>query len=186
MAVNFLQVAPKGMIPYFTLVGCEKSINHTSELGESVVSACIEVTDKTGNENLINNFIAWILSTTISSLNGKYNQLSFPDANKKINNDWYQLLGGSCTGTIGLYCFDKWIIEETVLDKDIIRLEDYAHDSVVLHLASSATATRNIFLDSPDVGNQVATVFSQVFMRLQCFQLNKKQPTGENAHNIFA
>ena len=40
-------------------------------------------------------------------------------------------------------------------------------------------------LDSPDVGNQLATVFLPVFPRLRYFQLIQYQQTVYNGHNIL-
>ena len=130
------------MSPYFNLFGRAQSINNTSSFGEILSQAFIEAADMIGNSNLINHSndgvrfeTAWKFSTTISSLKDKYNQLSFPDTKYSIKRGRYKMLGGACAAAIGIYWFDPWILRYLGASKEIIRVEYYASDSVVLRFS---------------------------------------------------
>ena len=50
--------------------------------------------------------------------------------------------------------------------KALIRVEDFASDSVVLCLTSASTTRKLIFLDSADIGNKTVTLVTLVFVRV--------------------
>ena len=52
----------------------------------------------------------WNLTTTISYLNEKLNDLSFPDTNQNEKN-CYQLVGRSCADMVVEYCVDPCILK---------------------------------------------------------------------------
>ena len=47
----------------------------------------------------------WNLTTMINYLEGKRNQLSFPDTSHNVKNSRYQMVGGSCAAIIGFFVF---------------------------------------------------------------------------------
>ena len=84
------------------------------------------------------------------------------------------MVGGSCSSIIGFFCFDPWLIRISDASKDIIRVEDFASDSVVLCLPSDFTTRKLIFLDSADSGNTSATAVILVFLRVRSFAINSR------------
>lgn len=58
--------------------------------------------------------------------------------------------------------------------KELIRLEDYASDAVVLWLASASTIKKMISLKTDDIGNYAVTVLSLVFIRVRSYAINPR------------
>ena len=73
---------------------------------------------------------------------------------------------GACAALIGFFCFDPWLLKMSGVTKELIRVEDFASDDVVLRLASVATIKKITSLETADSGNQAVTVLSLVFLRL--------------------
>ena len=63
-------------------------------------------------------------------------------------------------------------MKELGLPRAIISMKDYLYGAAVLRLERSTTVTRILSLDSSVVGNQLATVFYLVFIRIQHFSFN--------------
>ena len=116
----------------------------------------------------------WNVTTTLNYLSGKINHISFPDTNHNVKNCRYQLVGGSCAAAIGFYCFDPWLLKMSGVAKELIWVEDFASDAVVLRLASASTVKKMISLDPPDIGNHAVTIMSLVFMRLRSYAINSR------------
>ena len=51
--------------------------------------------------------------------------------------------------------------------KELIRVEDFASDTVVLRLVSASNIRKLILLDSADRGNKAVTVVTLVFVRVE-------------------
>ena len=69
--------------------------------------------------------------------------------------------------------------------KEIIRVEEFASDAVVLRLASDYTTRKIIFLDSDDSGNKAVTVFTLVFIRVISFAINSRT-AGLQERSIYS
>ena len=75
----------------------------------------------------------------------KSNNISFTDTNHNVKNRRYQLVGGYCAAVIGLYCFGPWLLNMDGVAKQLIRVEDFVSNAVVLRLASPSTAKNRKF-----------------------------------------
>ena len=69
--------------------------------------------------------------------------------------------------------------------KELIRVEEFASDAVVLRLASDYTTRKIIFLDSDDSGNKAVTVFTLVFIRVISFAINSRT-AGLQERSIYS
>ena len=58
--------------------------------------------------------------------------------------------------------------------KDLIRVEKFASDSVMLRLTSASITRKLIFLDSDDSGNKAVTMFPLVFLSAISFSINSR------------
>ena len=67
------------------------------------------------------------------------------------------------------------IPKSEVVYQELYRVEDFAFDSVVLSLASYSKLNKILSLNSPDVVNMSATIFSLVFLRLRLFAINSRK-----------
>jgi hypothetical protein len=114
----------------------------------------------------------WNRKSTLEYLQGKSNQLSFPDTNHNVKNCRYQMIGGSCAAVLGMFCFDPWSLKIAGVAQELIRIDDFASDAVVLRLASANTITKVVDLDCNDVGNLALTVVSLLFMRMRVYATN--------------
>ena len=86
------------------------------------------------------------------------------------------MVGGSCSDTIGFFCFNPWMLKMAGAAKDLIRVEDFSSDAVVMRLASASTTRKLILLDSYDGGNKAVTVVSLVFVGVRSFAINYRTP----------
>jgi hypothetical protein len=97
---------------------------------------------------------------TCRYLTGDSNYLSLPDPNHNAKNGRQQLLtgGGRPQAIIGRYCFDPYLLKACGgAGKELIRVNDFALDALVLKLASSKVA-RSLFLyDTADFGNKMVS-----------------------------
>ena len=59
---------------------------------------------------------------------------------------------------------------------ELVRLQDYASDSVVMHLCSydPNSVKRVIHKDSPDAGNVGVLIITMVMMRMRLYAVNAK------------
>ena len=73
---------------------------------------------------------------------------------------------------IGLYCFVPWLINMAGVEKELIQVEDFASDSVVLHIEYPSTTKKLVTLDTADIGNLTVTLISIFFIILQPFAIN--------------
>ena len=87
---------------------------------------------------------------------GDSNQLSVPDPNHDVKNLRYQEIGGSgdVPAVIGNYVFDTMLLKMAKVPRELLCIEDYASDALVLRLASHQTVHRLLGLNTGDVGNQ--------------------------------
>ena len=67
---------------------------------------------------------------------------------------------------------DPWLLNMAGVSKELIRVEDFASDSVVLRLASTSTTKKLVSLDTADIGNLTVTLISIFFIILQPFAIN--------------
>ena len=102
------------------------------------------------------------------------NHISFPNTNHNNNNASTKTVGGSCAAVIGLYCFDPWILNMAGVEKELIQLEVFASDAVVLRLEYPSTTKKLVSLDTADIGSLTVTVISIVLMRLKSFAINSR------------
>ena len=117
----------------------------------------------------------------------KKNYISLPDTNLNVKNSRYQLIGGSSPASIGYYTFDPWLLKQAGISKELIRVEDYASDAVVLRLASLKTIEKMVALDSEYVGNAFVVIVSLLFLRMQSYAVNARTATWkERATMSFA
>ena len=60
---------------------------------------------------------------TLSYLDGKSNQISFPDTNHNVKNNWHQLSGGSLAASTGYYVFDHWLLKMAGVAMELVMIE---------------------------------------------------------------
>ena len=82
------------------------------------------------------------------------------------------MLGRLCAAIIGFFCFNPWLLKMSGVTKELIRVEDFASDPVVLILVSASTTRKLILIDSSDSGNKVVSVLTIVFVRVRSFAIN--------------
>ena len=81
-------------------------------------------------------------------------------------------MGGSCAAVIEFYCFYPWLLNLPCVAQDIIRMEDFDFDALVLRFAHAYATIKLIRLDKSDVGNKTVTMVSLLFMRVIAFAIN--------------
>ena len=86
---------------------------------------------------------------------GASGQLSYPDMNHNVKNLRYQDFGGSgdVLAVIGNYVIDSMLLRIAKVAKELIRIEDFASDALVLRLASSKTISALLTIETADIGN---------------------------------
>ena len=90
-------------------------------------------------------------------LSGKSNVLALSDPNHNAKNACHQLVGGSsgAGAAIGNNCFDVMLLKQAGVAKELIRVDDYASDTIVLRLASLNTIEKLTKLETNDTGNKM-------------------------------
>jgi hypothetical protein len=68
-------------------------------------------------------------------LDGKSSTISLQGANHNVKILCYQLIGGSSVATLGHYCFAPYMLVIAGVAEEVISVEDYASDALVLRLA---------------------------------------------------
>ena len=74
--------------------------------------------------------------------------------------------------SIGSYILDTWHLKMAGVAQELYRIEDWAADTVVLHLCSPLTITKLINSGFDDVGNLSVLVVTLTFIRLCNFSVN--------------
>jgi hypothetical protein len=87
------------------------------------------------------------------------NQLSIPDRNHNVKNLRYQEIGGSgeVPAVIGNYVFDSMMLKMARVARELLCIDDFASDSLVLRLASHQTVSKLLCLETADIGNQMVS-----------------------------
>jgi len=109
---------------------------------------------------------------TMQYLDGKCSTISLPDTNHNVKNLQYQLIDGSSAATLGHYCFDPYMQHVAGVAKDVIRVEYYASDALVLRLASVKTNEKLNQLEFEGLGNAVITQLSLLFLHARSYAVN--------------
>ena len=71
--------------------------------------------------------------------------LSFPNTNHNVKNCCYELVGGYCAAVFGLYCFEPWLLKMAGVAKELLWVEDFVSDAVVLRVASPSTTKKRFY-----------------------------------------
>ena len=102
-----LQVAPRGIIPYFTLVERAHTINESNNFGVFFVKTCTMEVIKVVNLVLLKQSTDgiscdtnWDFTTTMKYLRGNINHILFPETNHNVKKICYKLVGESCEAVI--------------------------------------------------------------------------------------
>jgi hypothetical protein len=179
VAVVSFQNTPPGISPYFVLCGLPQTINDSNDYTERVIKYCNQAAKSDANIAVLNAStdgvsceVEFNKICTLKYLDGKSNTISLPDTNHNVKNLRYQLIGGSSAATLGHYCFDPYMLLIAGVTKEVIRVEDYASDALVLRLASVKTIEKLNRLEIEDVGNAAITKLSLLFLRARSYAVN--------------
>jgi len=166
MAVLSFQQTPVGISPYLILCGVPQTINESNSFATNTLATCSKAADLIGNVAMLNDSTDGVSCEVQSNFNkvckyikGETNQLSFPDTNHNIKNFRYQEIGGSglVPGVIGKYVFNVMLLKMAGVVRDLLRIDDFASDALVLRLASHDTVGKLIDFDTANVGNKMVS-----------------------------
>ena len=158
------QSTPPGVCPYLVLCARPQTINESSDYASRIIALCVDAAKKAGNAVLLNYSTDGVSCEVQDNydqickyLSGKSNVLALPDPNHNAKNARYQLVGGSgeAGAAIGNNCFDVMLLKQAGVAKELIRVDDYASDTIVLRLASLNTIEKLIKLETNDTGNKM-------------------------------
>jgi len=96
------------------------------------------------------------------------------DPNHNAKNNRYQILGGSSAASIGQYIFDPHLLVQAGVASELIRINDYASDALVLRLASHQTLQKLYKLDSPYRWNVSIVAISLMMVRCRLYAVNSR------------
>ena len=82
-------------------------------------------------------------------LSGDINYLSLMDTNHNVKNARYQIIGASSADVLGENVFDPWLLRLAKIVQQLWRIEEYASDAIVLHLASAKSVRQLVRLEKP-------------------------------------
>ena len=88
--------------------------------------------------------------------------------------------------TIGTLCFDPYLLLASLIQQELIRIEDYASDALVLKLASAKTIRKRMDADPDpyDVRNSAVTMLPLLFFHLWLYAFNGTQASWKT-HSIL-
>jgi hypothetical protein len=81
---------------------------------------------------------------------------------------------GTSPSSIGSFVLDPWHLKMAGVAQELYRIEDWASDTVVLHLCSPLTVTKLINAGFDDVGNLSVLVVTLIFIRLRNYSVNAR------------
>lgn len=84
----------------------------------------------------------------------------------------YQLIGGSCDATIGMSSFDPCLIKGSGAREDIIWVNGFYFNAVVLHLESDGENIKSCFIVHARCWGKSITTVSLQFMQVRVFDMN--------------
>lgn len=184
LSIGSFQQTPQGISPYLVLNGLPQSINENNDFPSVCIQACIEAAKAMKNVAFLNSSTDGVscevqnnLQLTLKYLHGKADQVSLPDPNHNNKNQCYQYIGGSgaAGASIGYYVVDPYFVARAGgVSPELVRVNDYASDMVVLRLFSAAVVKGVLELKTNDVGNQCVTALSLVFSRMRSFAVNSR------------
>ena len=145
VAVLSFQNTPPGISPYYVIKARPQTINESNSFATDVMSLCVEAAKKAGNVAVVNDATDGVSCEVKSNfeqqnrfLCAESDQVSFTDPNHNGKNMRYQLIGGSgiSSAVIGKYTFDPMLLKLAGVPRELVRIDDYASDALVLKLAS--------------------------------------------------
>ena len=166
MAVLSFQQTPVGISPYLILCGVPQTVNESNSFATDTLAICSKATDMIGNIVVLNDSTDGVSCEVQSNFNkvckyikGDTNQLSFLDTNHGVKNFCYQEIGGSrlVPGVIGKYIFDVMLLKMVGVAQELLHIDDFASDALLLRLASHAIVGKLLDFETADVGNKVVS-----------------------------
>jgi hypothetical protein len=132
------------------------------------MAVCVEACKNAGNAVVLNDSTDGVSCEVQSNyeqqkkfLRGESSQLSLVDPNHNLKNFRFQATGGSgvVPAVFGNHVFDVMLLKKAGIRKELVRVEDYASDALVLQLASDKVVRSLLKLDTADTGNKMVSVF---------------------------
>jgi len=166
LAVLSFQQTPPGVSPYLILCGVPQTINENNTFATDTMATCEKAAESIGNVAVLNSSTDGVSCEVHSNFSqvcryimGDSNQLSIPDPNHNVKNLRYQEIGGSgeVPAVIGNYVFDSMMLKMARVARELLRIDDFASDALVLRLASHQTVSKLLCLETADIGNQVVS-----------------------------
>eukprot|EP00956_Cyclotella_meneghiniana_P010341 scaffold14318_cov102-Cyclotella_meneghiniana.AAC.1 len=180
-AILSFQQTPIGVPPYLIFSGVPQTINENNSFASDILTTVTKAADMIGNVAVLNDSTDGVSCEVKSNydqigkyLTGETNQLSFPDPNHNVKNYRYQEIGGSgfVPAVIGNFIFDVMLLKMAGVPRELLRIDDFASDAIVLRLASHSTVGKLLDLETADVGNKIVTIVSLTCMRIRSSAVN--------------
>jgi hypothetical protein len=141
------QNCPQGVSPVEIIGARQLTSNETSSLTSDAIDAAVEVAALSStlqSKVFFTNFAVDGVSAESSDvmeavskfLDGKTNYVGSVDNKYNAKNDRYQLIGGSCIGSIGNYVIDSDLLRQSGVGKDLWMIRDFASDKLAAELFS--------------------------------------------------
>jgi hypothetical protein len=168
VVVSF-QDTPPGISPYLILAANPQTINENNTFASDVMAICVEACKNAGNAVVLNDSTDGVSCEVQSNfeqqkkfLRGDSSQLSLVDPNHNLKNFRFQATGGSGTvpAVFGNHVFDVMLLKMSGISKELVRVEDYASDALVLKLASDKVVRKLLDIDTADNGNKMVSKVS--------------------------
>jgi hypothetical protein len=165
-AILSFQQTPIGVSPYLIFAGVPQTINENNSFASDILATVTKAADMIGNVAVLNDSTDGVSCEVKSNydqigkyLKGETNQLSFPDTNHNVKNYRYQEIGGSgfVPAVIGNFIFDVMLLKMAGVPRELLRIDDFASDAIVLRLASHSTVGKLLDLETADVGNKIVS-----------------------------